>query len=122
MHGGRVYQSTALATSLLYVHDLRLYVTSLHPCGHKICSDGEQVMHYEAVHPFTGWKDLQRRLAPDRRVFAFFHQRYGLSLMGCLQPSSSTLLQPFTPCFVNDRLPALSVSLETFRPIVMGVM
>ncbi len=32
-----------------------------------------QVTVYEAVHPFTGWQDLKRRLAPDRRVFGYFH-------------------------------------------------
>lgn len=32
-----------------------------------------QVMAYEAVHPFTGWGDLQQRLASNRRVFGYFH-------------------------------------------------
>lgn len=33
----------------------------------------EKLIAYEAVHEITGWKDLQRRLAADRRCFAFFH-------------------------------------------------
>jgi malonyl-CoA decarboxylase len=33
----------------------------------------ERVMAYEAVHEVRGWDDLRRRLAPDRRCFAFFH-------------------------------------------------
>jgi malonyl-CoA decarboxylase len=33
----------------------------------------ERVMEYEAVHEVRGWDDLRRRLAPDRRCFAFFH-------------------------------------------------
>jgi malonyl-CoA decarboxylase len=33
----------------------------------------EKLIRYEAVHPMTGWDDLQRRLARDRRCFAFFH-------------------------------------------------
>jgi malonyl-CoA decarboxylase len=33
----------------------------------------EKLIHYEAVHEITGWKDLRRRLAADRRCFAFFH-------------------------------------------------
>ncbi len=33
----------------------------------------EKLIEYEAVHEITGWKDLQRRLAADRRCFAFFH-------------------------------------------------
>jgi malonyl-CoA decarboxylase len=33
----------------------------------------EKVIAYEAVHEIRGWEDLRRRLAPDRRCFAFFH-------------------------------------------------
>lgn len=33
----------------------------------------EKLIEYEAVHEITGWKDLHRRLASDRRCFAFFH-------------------------------------------------
>ncbi len=33
----------------------------------------EKLILYEAVHEITGWKDLRRRLANDRRCFAFFH-------------------------------------------------
>jgi malonyl-CoA decarboxylase len=33
----------------------------------------EKVIAYEAVHEIRGWDDLRRRLAPDRRCFAFFH-------------------------------------------------
>jgi malonyl-CoA decarboxylase len=33
----------------------------------------EKVIAYEAVHEIHGWEDLRRRLAPDRRCFAFFH-------------------------------------------------
>ena len=33
----------------------------------------EKLIHYEAVHQIQGWSDLQRRLAGDRRCFAFFH-------------------------------------------------
>jgi malonyl-CoA decarboxylase len=33
----------------------------------------EQLIAYEAVHEIKGWDDLRRRLAPDRRCFAFFH-------------------------------------------------
>jgi malonyl-CoA decarboxylase len=33
----------------------------------------EQLIAYEAVHEIEGWDDLRRRLAPDRRCFAFFH-------------------------------------------------
>ena len=33
----------------------------------------ETLITYEAVHEITGWDDLRRRLARDRRCFAFFH-------------------------------------------------
>lgn len=33
----------------------------------------EKVIAYEAVHEIRGWDDLRRRLAVDRRCFAFFH-------------------------------------------------
>ena len=34
----------------------------------------EKLITYEAVHEIAGWEDLRRRLAPDRRCFAFFHR------------------------------------------------
>jgi malonyl-CoA decarboxylase len=33
----------------------------------------EKLIAYEAVHEIKGWADLRRRLASDRRCFAFFH-------------------------------------------------
>jgi malonyl-CoA decarboxylase len=33
----------------------------------------EKLIAYEAVHEIHGWDDLRRRLAADRRCFAFFH-------------------------------------------------
>ena len=33
----------------------------------------EKLIEYEAVHEIAGWPDLHRRLAADRRCFAFFH-------------------------------------------------
>jgi malonyl-CoA decarboxylase len=33
----------------------------------------EKLITYEAVHEIRGWDDLHRRLADDRRCFAFFH-------------------------------------------------
>ena len=33
----------------------------------------EKLITYEAVHEIQGWDDLRRRLAADRRCFAFFH-------------------------------------------------
>jgi malonyl-CoA decarboxylase len=33
----------------------------------------EKLISYESVHEIRGWDDLHRRLADDRRCFAFFH-------------------------------------------------
>jgi len=33
----------------------------------------EKLIEYEAVHAIQNWSDLRRRLADDRRCFAFFH-------------------------------------------------
>ena len=33
----------------------------------------EKLIVYESVHEIRGWDDLRRRLADDRRCFAFFH-------------------------------------------------
>ena len=33
----------------------------------------EKLIEYESVHQIRGWDDLHRRLADDRRCFAFFH-------------------------------------------------
>jgi len=33
----------------------------------------EKLIEHEAVHEIQGWDDLRRRLAADRRCFAFFH-------------------------------------------------
>jgi malonyl-CoA decarboxylase len=35
----------------------------------------EKLIKHEAVHAIDGWDDLRRRLQPDRRCFAFFHQQ-----------------------------------------------
>lgn len=33
----------------------------------------EKIIRYEAVHDIENWNDLKKRLAPDRRCFAYFH-------------------------------------------------
>lgn len=33
-----------------------------------------QVLRYEAVHSMSGWEDLKRRLAPDRRCYIYTHR------------------------------------------------
>ena len=40
---------------------------------HTPASILEKLIEHEAVHEIHGWDDLRRRLAKDRRCFAFFH-------------------------------------------------
>ncbi|CAN5657953.1 malonyl-CoA decarboxylase [soil metagenome] len=40
---------------------------------HTPASILDKLIAYEAVHEIKGWDDLRRRLAHDRRCFAFFH-------------------------------------------------
>lgn len=35
----------------------------------------EKLIQYEAVHEILSWEDLRRRVASDRRCYAFFHPR-----------------------------------------------
>jgi malonyl-CoA decarboxylase len=35
----------------------------------------EKLINYESVHEIQSWADLHRRLAADRRCFAFFHRQ-----------------------------------------------
>lgn len=37
----------------------------------------QKIMAYESVHAMAGWDELRRRLAGDRRCFAFFHPALG---------------------------------------------
>lgn len=32
------------------------------------------MLRYEAVHSMSGWEDLKRRLAPDRRCYIYTHR------------------------------------------------
>lgn len=48
---------------------LRLQAISWETPAHIL----EKLIAYEAVHEMQGWEDLRRRLAADRRCFAFFH-------------------------------------------------
>lgn len=48
---------------------LKMHRVDWHSPAHIL----EKIIHHEAVHEIDGWDDLRRRLAPDRRCFAFFH-------------------------------------------------
>src|SRR5882762_3919409 len=49
----------------------------------------EKLIAYEAVHEIKGWDDLRRRLAPDRRCFAFFHPALAGEPLIALEPDEA---------------------------------
>jgi len=65
----------------------------------------EKLIKYEAVHPMAGWHDLHRRLASDRRCFAFFHPALPkdplifveVALTGSMSHSIASLIDPESP-------------------------
>ena len=65
----------------------------------------EKLIRYEAVHEIHGWNDLHRRLAADRRCYAFFHPALPdeplifieVALTRGLSGSVQPLLEPNTP-------------------------
>ena len=50
---------------------LKMHQVDWHSPAHVL----EKIIQHEAVHAIDGWDDLRRRLQPDRRCFAFFHQQ-----------------------------------------------
>jgi len=65
----------------------------------------EKLIAYEAVHEIKGWEDLRRRLATDRRCFAFFHPALPgeplvfveVALMGGFAAAIAPLIDPKRP-------------------------
>jgi malonyl-CoA decarboxylase len=58
----------------------------------------ERLIQYESVHQIQGWRDLRRRLAADRRCYAFFHPALPdeplIFIEVALTRSPSTTVQP----------------------------
>jgi malonyl-CoA decarboxylase len=65
----------------------------------------EKLIAYETVHEIRGWDDLRRRLAADRRCFAFFHPALEgeplifveVALVGAMADRVQPLLDPAAP-------------------------
>jgi malonyl-CoA decarboxylase len=65
----------------------------------------EKLIQYEAVHAIQGWNDLHRRLAADRRCYAFFHPALPdeplifieIALTRGMSASVQPLLEPDSP-------------------------
>ena len=76
----------------------------------------EKLIAYEAVHEIQGWDDLRRRLAPDRRCFAFFHPALPgeplifvqVALVDGLSSSVTALLDRETDVAAQERRAALA--------------
>lgn len=91
----------------------------------------EKLIAYEAVHEIKGWDDLRRRLAADRRFFAFFHPALPeeplvfieVALMQGLTGSIKSVLQQDQPGEDNRGKPdtAIFYSISNCQPGLAGV-
>ncbi len=91
----------------------------------------EKLIAYEAVHEIKGWDDLRRRLASDRRFFAFFHPALPdeplvfveVALMQGLTGSIVSVLQQDQPSEDNRGKPdtAIFYSISNCQPGLTGV-
>jgi malonyl-CoA decarboxylase len=91
----------------------------------------EKLIQYEAVHEIRGWDDLRRRLAGDRRCFAFFHPALPeeplifveIALMNGLASSIQQLLSADIPDPNAEFKPdaAIFYSINNCQPGLTGV-
>ena len=98
---------------------------------HTPASILEKLIAYEAVHEITGWDDLRRRLASDRRFFAFFHPALPdeplvfveVALMRGLTESIESVLQQDQPSEDDCGNPdtAIFYSISNCQPGLKGV-
>jgi malonyl-CoA decarboxylase len=90
----------------------------------------EKLISYESVHEINGWPDLQRRLAADRRCFAFFHQALveepiifvEVALSNGLTGDLDPLLDIHAPVLAPDKInTALFYSINTCLSGLRGI-
>jgi malonyl-CoA decarboxylase len=91
----------------------------------------EKLIAYEVVHEIQGWDDLRRRLASDRRFFAFFHPALPdeplvfieIALMQGLTNSIDLVLQQEQPSEDGSAQPdtAIFYSINNCQPGLRGV-
>jgi len=90
----------------------------------------EKLIRYEAVHEINGWDDLRRRLAADRRCFAFFHPSLPdeplifveVALVKGLASSVQPLLDPAREVMVPERADtAIFYSISDCQPGLHGI-
>ena len=98
---------------------------------HTSAATLEKLIAYEAVHEIRGWDDLRRRLASDRRFFAFFHPALPeeplvfveVALMQGLIGSIDAVLQQDQPSDESHGEPdtAIFYSISNCQPGLAGV-
>ncbi len=90
----------------------------------------EKLIEYEAVHDIASWDDLKRRLAPDRRLYAFFHPGMPeeplifveVALTTAISDNISPLLDPLEPEIdPDDATTAIFYSISNCQPGLAGV-
>lgn len=91
----------------------------------------DKLIAYEAVHEIKGWDDLRRRLASDRRFFAFFHPALPdeplvfveVALMNGLTNSIESVLQQDQPSDEDTGRPdtAIFYSISNCQPGLKSV-
>jgi malonyl-CoA decarboxylase len=91
----------------------------------------EKLIRYESVHEIQGWDDLHRRLADDRRCFAFFHPALpdeplifvAIALMRGLASSIQEVLSAEAPGPNDEFRPTAAIfySINNCQPGLAGV-
>jgi malonyl-CoA decarboxylase len=90
----------------------------------------EKIIQYEAVHEIADWSDLRRRLAADRRCFAFFHPALDdeplifieVALSRTLASSIQQILDPTAPPLDPAKAThAIFFSISNCQPGLRGV-
>jgi malonyl-CoA decarboxylase len=90
----------------------------------------EKLIRYEAVHEINGWDDLRRRLAADRRCFAFFHPALPdeplifveVALVKGIASTTQPLLDPASEIGDPDRADtAIFYSISDCQPGLHGI-
>lgn len=91
----------------------------------------EKLIEHEAVHEIRGWSDLRRRLADDRRCFAYFHSALPgepvvfveIALTSDIAGSIDEILHEAPPDIQDDDPPDTAVfySITNCRPGLRGV-
>lgn len=81
----------------------------------------DKLIAYEAVHEIRGWDDLRRRLASDRRCFAFFHPAMPDEPLIFVQVALTNGLANSIQRVLDEPPPGLSESVEVDTAIFYSI-